>query len=242
VEEDCAALLLNHRFAESMRLALKMQQEINDEICATHEQDYATRTKLEKLEHDLEQYRSRRRDLEREAHGVAPEEDLALQKKFSEVRDVTAIYNNRKEKQAADQYRRQTHLQARYQAFFEIQKVANRFLEPAFISAGIYKPSPVNAATSPNSGLSVQPQIGELRRQNPSNKAVKPTNAGSRVQQPSAEPTMLRISAPSAGLTQQHNGVRYMLHYNIVNGILEILDSSILLRYGRSVSSNTDAT
>lgn len=59
VEGDCAALLLNQRFTKSMKLALEMQHELDDEICATLEQGQKTRTTLEKLDEDLEQCQSR---------------------------------------------------------------------------------------------------------------------------------------------------------------------------------------
>jgi hypothetical protein len=73
VNDNCAALLLNMRFSDSIKTAIETQRELNGEIREAQKQDEKTRISLEQIEERLERYHSRQVDLVRGATGVNSE-------------------------------------------------------------------------------------------------------------------------------------------------------------------------
>ncbi|KAM0700232.1 hypothetical protein Q7P35_011952 [Cladosporium inversicolor] len=151
VNDSCAALLLNLRFSDSIKTAIQMQRELDDEIRETREQDKTTRMSLEKLEEKLERYHSRQVDLVRRATGVSSEGFAALERKLPEISKKIADLEKLKREEEADQQHHQVSLQARYKAFYEAQRVVNCYLESAFVDARLMPSTTDRATDTPTS-------------------------------------------------------------------------------------------
>lgn len=84
-DNNCAALLLNLNFSDSIKEAIEAQRKLDDEIRETQKQGEITSALLGKLEKRLEYYHSRQVDLVRGATGASSEGFAALEKQFPEI-------------------------------------------------------------------------------------------------------------------------------------------------------------
>lgn len=110
VNDNCAALLLNMRFSDSIKTAIEMQRELEDEICEAQKQDEKMRISPEQIEEKPERYHPRQVDLVRGAMGVNSEGFAALEKKFPDISKKIRDLENLKTDESAYQQHRQTRL------------------------------------------------------------------------------------------------------------------------------------
>jgi hypothetical protein len=151
VDHGCAALLLNQRFSNSIRTALETHRELNDEIRATQQQDEKTIISFESIERSIKHCHSRREILMRKLNGTFSTGFRELGKELAEIGKEIRSLDTRKEGEAADQQRRHTCLHAHYRVFLEAQKMANHFLESAFVDARLLSALSRRAADMPTS-------------------------------------------------------------------------------------------
>jgi hypothetical protein len=142
IEDNCAALLLNLRFSDSIKTAIRMQRELDNEIQERQRQDAITKTSLARLEESLGQYNCRRLELVRAATRVGSEAFVALEKELPEINKKIGELEILMSEETNDQQRRQTKLNARYKASCEAQRMVNRHLESALFDA---KPMPAQS-------------------------------------------------------------------------------------------------
>ena len=195
-DNNCAALLLNRNFSDSIKKVIEAQRKLDDEIREMQKQGEITRVLLRKLEEKLDYYHSRQVGLVRGATGASSEGFAALEKQFPEISKKIEIVENLRSEEAADEQHRQTCLQASYKDFFEAQRVVNRYLESAFVDARLMSPSAERIIDTPASS-------GRFEAAN--NPAIVPT--GGLSLRYCAEAAISQISSPKRSASVQTDPV-----------------------------------
>lgn len=161
VNDDYAALLLTKSFSSSIKTAIQVQRDLFDAICTVERYNEATLEFQWRINEKVDHYLRRREDLAIRIEGADTEQAVALEKEAQEVERKVEKLELLVKRETWQQQDRQIALHLRYKNFFEVQGVANRFIEAAFINAGYLSP-PEQKQHAPNPRKSISEEFRKL--------------------------------------------------------------------------------
>lgn len=152
VDDNCAVLLLNRHFSDSIKAAISARRELINFIHTSQKQDEAAEESRRQLRERIEKYRLRIVTLEAEAVNTSIKKAVAhaLEKEMREIHAKVDELEKSLYAEARDQSIRESSLQLRYKDCFKVHELAHQFLEAAFVDAGLLSPLP-NTIRDPNS-------------------------------------------------------------------------------------------
>lgn len=144
VDDNCAVLLLNRHFSDSIKAAISARRELVKFIQTSQEQDKMVEECRRKVREKIERYRLRIVTLEAKTANTDMKKAVAhaLEREMREIHVKIDQLEKTTYAEAREQSIRENSLQLRYKDCFKVHEVAHRFLEAAFIDARLLSPLP----------------------------------------------------------------------------------------------------
>ena len=144
VDDNCAVLLLNRHFSDSIKASISARRELVKFIQTSHEQDKVAEESRRKVREKIERYHLRIVTLEAEATNTNMEKPVAhaLEREMREIHAKIDELEKTLYADAREQSIRENSLQLRYKDCFKAHEVAHQFLEAAFVDARLLSPLP----------------------------------------------------------------------------------------------------
>lgn len=144
VDDNCAVLLLNRRFSDSIKAAISARRELVKFIQTSQEQDKVAEESRRMVRETIERYRLRIVSLEAEATNTNMRKSTAhaLEREMREIHAKIDELEKALYADAREQSIRENSLQLRYKDCFKAYEVAHQFLEAAFVDARLLSPLP----------------------------------------------------------------------------------------------------
>lgn len=140
VDNNCAALLLNLRFVEGIRLAIEARWALADKIHTTEKQDRVAAKFRHRLEEKHEQYHFRLDSLTRKVAHASATEAFELKSEIEAIENKIKTLEVLQEEEIAEKQNRQIALMPRFQDLYKKLEVSTGFLESAFLDARLLLP------------------------------------------------------------------------------------------------------